>query len=285
MAAMSTTQLWVLGAIAGFTIFLGLPVGRLRRPAAGLRAFLNAVAIGVLLFLFFDILAHANDIVEGALEAAKDGGGSWWRFAGFGLMLAVGLGAGLVGLVVYERLMSMRRRVRRRRRASRAAVGSLRRDRESPGQPLSTPRRLHRGGHRVAQLRRGARHWAVRAHDDISLALVLVIGFGLHNATEGFGIVAPMAADGERPSVSFLIVLGVIGGAPTFVGTIVGNSFVNDAVFLGFLALAAGSILYVVIQLVQVAARLGFRELFAWGVLIGLLAGLATDYVLVAAGL
>jgi ZIP family zinc transporter len=81
-----------------------------------------------------------------------------------------------------------------------------------------------------------------------------------------------------------LIALGLIGGAPTFIGTIVGSSFVNDAVFLGFLALAAGSILYVVIQLVQVAGRLGFREVFAWGVLIGLLAGLATDYVLVAAG-
>jgi zinc transporter ZupT len=75
--------------------------------------------------------------------------------------------------------------------------------------------------------------------------LIIVIGFGLHNATEGFGIVAPMAADGERPSVPFLIALGFIGGAPTFIGTIMGSSFVNDAVFLGFLALAAGSIVLV----------------------------------------
>ena len=82
----------------------------------------------------------------------------------------------------------------------------------------------------------------------------------------------------------FLVVLGLIGGTPTFIGTIAGNMFVSDVVFLGFLALAAGSILYVIVQLVQVAARLGFRELLAWGILTGLLAGLATDYILVAAG-
>src|SRR5204862_6084464 len=69
------------------------------------------------------------------------------------------------------------------------------------------------------------------AKDEISLALLLIIGFGLHNATEGFGIVAPMAAEGERASVAFLVVLGLIGGGPTFLGTIVGNSFVNDTVF------------------------------------------------------
>jgi zinc transporter, ZIP family len=285
MTVMPTTELWVLGGIAGFTIFLGLPIGRLRRPAAGLRAFLNAVAVGVLVFLFFDILAHANEIVEGALVAAKDGGGSWWRFAGFGLMLAVGLGAGLVGLVVYERVMSMRRPVSvgaavRVDRAS-AHVGVVDRVLASPCRRLAVYIAVGIGLHNFAE---GLAIGQSAARDDISLALVLVIGFGLHNATEGFGIVAPMAADGERPSVPFLIVLGLIGGTPTFVGTIVGSSFVNDAVFLGFLALAAGSILYVVIQLVQVAARLGFREVFAWGVLIGLLAGLVTDYVLVAAG-
>src|SRR4051794_14929726 len=99
---MSTAQLWVLGAVAGLTIFLGLPVGRIRKPALRLRAMLNAIAIGVLVFLFFDILAHANEIVEGALDTAKDGAGSWWRFLGYALLLAVGLGIGLVGLVVYE---------------------------------------------------------------------------------------------------------------------------------------------------------------------------------------
>src|SRR3954447_15209681 len=99
---MSTAQLWMLGAVAGLTIFLGLPVGRIRRPALRLRALLNAMAIGVLVFLFFDILSHANEIVEGALDAAKNDAGSWWRFLGFALLLTGRPGGGLVRPVVYE---------------------------------------------------------------------------------------------------------------------------------------------------------------------------------------
>ena len=122
------------------------------------------------------------------------------------------------------------------------------------------------------------------AAGEVSLALLLIIGFGLHNATEGFGIVAPMAAEGEMPSWSFLLLLGVIGGGPTFVGTLIGQSFVNDTIFMACLALAAGSILYVVIELLGVARKLGHKELATWGIVIGLFAGFATDLVLVAAG-
>jgi ZIP family zinc transporter len=64
----------------------------------------------------------------------------------------------------------------------------------------------------------------------------------------------------------------------------VGRSFVNDTLFLSFLALAGGSILYVVVQLLKVAARQGFPEIVMWGILLGLILGFGTDYVLVAAG-
>jgi ZIP family zinc transporter len=106
----------------------------------------------------------------------------------------------------------------------------------------------------------------------------------LHNATEGFGICAPLAAESVRPSWAFLAAMGLIGGGPTFLGTLIGQSFVNDVIFIAFLALAAGSILYVVVQLLHVAQKMGHQELLMWGLLTGLFAGFATDLVLKAAG-
>jgi ZIP family zinc transporter len=122
------------------------------------------------------------------------------------------------------------------------------------------------------------------AAGEVSLALVLIVGFGLHNATEGFGIVAPLAGDGARPSWRFLALLGLVGGGPTFVGTVVGQAWVNEFVSVAFLTLAAGSILYVVIELLNVNRGFGLKRLVTWGLLVGLLAGFLTDWILVAAG-
>jgi ZIP family zinc transporter len=68
------------------------------------------------------------------------------------------------------------------------------------------------------------------------------------------------------------------------IGTLIGESFVNDWLFMSFLALAAGSILYVVIELLAVGRRLGHKEMLTWGIVLGLFAGFATDFILVAAG-
>jgi ZIP family zinc transporter len=118
----------------------------------------------------------------------------------------------------------------------------------------------------------------------IGLATILVIGFALHNGTEGFGIVAPLAAENDRPSWGFLLLMGLIGGGPTFVGTAVGRQFTSDAMSVIFLTLAAGSILYVVIQLLGVAHKNGKKNLIYWGVLLGLSAGFVTDMVVTAGG-
>jgi ZIP family zinc transporter len=117
----------------------------------------------------------------------------------------------------------------------------------------------------------------------VSLALLLVIGFALHNATEGFGIVGPLAAAGERASWTWLLAAGVIGGGPTFVGTLVGTTFASDLVFVGSLALAAGAILYVIGELFSAGRRLSW-EVTLWGVFAGFAVGLLTELVLVASG-
>lgn len=99
---MSATQIAVLGAIAGSTIFLGLPIGRLRSPAPKMRALLNALATGILLFILWDVLAHAWEPIDGALS--NDLGSATRN----GLVLATGLTVGLLGLVYFDRWIARR---------------------------------------------------------------------------------------------------------------------------------------------------------------------------------
>src|SRR6201994_5142663 len=96
----------VLGFIAGVTIVIGLPIGRLRRPMPGFKLFLNAVAVGILLFLVWDVLSAAWEPIDSALGGVHDGHGGAGTATGYGLLFAAGLAAGLLGLVAYERWMS-----------------------------------------------------------------------------------------------------------------------------------------------------------------------------------
>ena len=95
----------LLGCLAGGTILLGLPVGRLRKPAASLRLFLNAAAVGVLLFLVWDVLSAAWEPIDAALGSVHEGQGGLRTAVGYGLVAVAGLSVGLVSLVFYERWM------------------------------------------------------------------------------------------------------------------------------------------------------------------------------------
>ena len=78
--------------------------------------------------------------------------------------------------------------------------------------------------------------------------------------------------------------MGLIGGGPTFLGAVLGHSFTSEPVSVAFLTLAAGSILYVVMQLIGVAAKAKRQDLLAYGLLVGLLAGFITDGIVTAGG-
>ena len=298
---MSLMSTMLLGFIAGVTILLGLPIGRLRRPAPSLRALLNATAIGVLLFLVWDVFSHAWAPIDEALASVHEGKGGLGAAAGYGVLFAGGLAVGLLSLVYYENWMV--RRISRTRTSAAASdsrhgpgakdVGELQARQPSRIASWSDARRLSLliavgiGLHNFAE---GLAIGQSAASGELALAMLLVIGFGLHNATEGFGIVAPLAGDVDdegnlrRPSWGFLLAMGAIGGGPTFVGTVVGHGFTSEAVSVVFLTLAAGSILYVVTQLVNVAAKTRHPDLLAYGLLLGLIAGFLTDAIVTAAG-
>ncbi len=259
---MSFGETVLLGAIAGITIFLGLPIARLDNPSRPWQAFLNALATGVLLFLLWDILTKASEPINTALDGARTGAVTDF-FALAGVFVA-GFGVGLLGLVYFER--SFTRGAKTRAEVSPAHLSLM-----------------IAGGIGVHNFAEGLAIGQASVSGAATLATLLIIGFGLHNLTEGFGIAAPLTA-GARPTWAFLGLAGLIGGGPTFVGTVVGYSVQTVPVFVFCLALAAGSILYVVAELLHVGRRFALRELGMWGIFVGYLAGYGTDLVLSWAG-
>jgi ZIP family zinc transporter len=256
---MSTLDILVLGLIAGGTIFLGLPVARIKNPPRSLQTFLNAVATGILFFLLYDVLSGAIGPVNRALPSIH--GGSWAQFIPDLLALLIGIAAGLLGLVVFEQRF-------------------IRRD------PAAMPAGAHLGymiaaGIGMHNFSEGLAIGQAAATGAIQLAAILIIGFGLHNMTEGFGISAPLAGSA---SWTFIGIAGLVGGGPTFLGTVVGMIFHSQVIYILFLALAAGSIIYVLSQLLPMLRRAPVMELCMGGLVLGFVIAYGTDLVLVAAG-
>lgn len=271
----------LLGAIAGFTIYLGLPVGRVERVDDRLRVALAMFSVGILAFIFMDVTQHGQEIVDASLQSFKAHRASFGHVLGLFLLLAVGFTAGTAGISVVERSL-------RRGRATVPPVAG-----GAPGAAL-TAEELSAGQFdaRRAALRTGMTiAVAIGLHNfaeglaigvsaktgAIGLATVLVVGFGLHNATEGFGIVGPLG--GVRPSWRWLGLAGLVGGGPTFVGTIVGYQVHSDALELCFYALAGGAIIYVIGEIWTGMRRYGHRTLGLYLLAAGFLAGVATDLI------
>jgi ZIP family zinc transporter len=276
---MSTYQTLLLGAIAGGTIFLGLPMGRVGHTSPAVRAGLTAFATGILLFLLWDVLSHSVEPVDSAVKAHD-----WDKVAGLAPLAAGGLALGLMSLVYYDRWMAGKRSTPLVGPGAAAVDEFASRswvERLTPGRRLALLIATGIGLHNFGE---GLAIGQAAAASEVSLALVLIIGFALHNATEGFGIIGPMAGEAERPTWGFLALLGLIGGGPTFVGTVVGQAWVSEALEVVFFGIAAGSILYVVMQLIEVCRRYTMPTVVAWWILAGIVVGFATDFVLVAAG-
>ena len=284
---MSGAETTALGAIAGATIFLGLPLGRVQQLSPRVRNFLAALSAGILLFIFWDVTGAAAEMIENALLGAKDGG-SWGRFVVFAVMGAGGLALGALSLAWLERAML------RHRPLPPMSGGSV----DAPPaammgvDPAAVADQARRAalalgmliaiGIGVHNFSEGLAIGVASKSGEIALAGTLIIGFALHNATEGFGIVGPL--QGTRPTWRWLILAGVIGGGPTFLGTMVGYRVSSEPLELAFLAVAAGAILFVIGELWAGAVRRAGRNLVLSGIIGGFLLGFATDLILVYAG-
>ena len=281
---MSFGETVLLGALAGFTIFLGLPIGRMRLLSTRSRVCLAMFSVGVLAFIFVDVMEHSFGIVEGAVEGFKEGSASLGHALFLAALLGIGFALGSAGLATIERRL---RAMRPLPPISGGAVDVLTAEQVAQQSSAARARALQIGMtiavaiglHNFAE---GLAIGVSASAGDISLAVVLIVGFALHNATEGFGIVGPL---GEvRPSWRWLGLVGLIGGAPTFLGSMLGYSVTSEPLELVFYALAGGAILYVIGEIWNGMRRYGHRELGLWLVAFGFFIGVATDLVVAYGG-
>src|SRR2546428_1571586 len=154
---MTFAQTTLLGFIAGATIFLSLPLGRLRGAAPRLKSFLNAASAGILLFLLFEIFHQAFQPLEGSMTGARSGGVAWGSAFGFGAVLFGGLAAGLLSLLYLGALL------RSRRESPQIGPGAM---------AMAEAQAAHAESPRVA----------------LRLAMSIALGIGLHNFSDGLAI-------------------------------------------------------------------------------------------------
>ena len=275
---MSSFQTVLLAAIAGFTIYLGLPLGRVRFKNPSARIFLSGLSAGVLLFLFMETLHAATELVEEAFEEHN-----WAEATGFSLVYLSAFGVGLLSLFYVSRVTARRQLSQEPGAMSATEASTTATEADAARQralDLGMAIAIGVGLHNFSE---GLAIGAAAAADQISLAVLLLVGFGLHNATEGFGIVGPLAGADVRPTWGWLGLMGLIGGGPTFVGALIGGSFTSEWVTLAFFAVAAGAILYVIGELFEIGKRANWGATL-WGVFAGVLLGVGTEMVIKAGG-
>ena len=259
-------ELFLLGAVAGFTIFLGLPVAVVG-IGDRVKGFLNAFAVGILIFLIVDVFSHAWELVEDASVSAFAGTGSFGGAAADLALMLGGLTIGLLGLVGYERTYMGKKQ-----------------ERVDPAK-LSTMTALGIGAHNLSEgLAIGQAYLGGLIGLNSGLAIVLVVGFAAHNATEGFGITAPLSGLNPRPKLSFVAKVLFIGGAPTLVGTLAGSVGFSPEAYVFFLALAGGALVYVTMLMFNTGRRQYSNVLMMGGIFLGLCAGFLTDLIVVLGG-
>jgi zinc transporter, ZIP family len=284
----SFAQTMLLGALAGFTIYLGLPVARLRLLSDRARVGLAMFAVGILAFIFVDVMEHGMGILDEALSGYKDGTASFGHLAALVALLIAGFGFGSAGLGILERRLrpsgppyppvaggSTAELTAEDSALLADEAANARRRALQTGVVIAVAIGLHNFAEGLAigvSARAGA----------ISLATVLIIGFALHNATEGFGIVGPLG--GITPSWRWIGLVGLIGGGPTFLGAMLGYQVTSEPLELAFLAVAGGAILYVIGEIWQGMRRYGHRELGLLLLAVGFAAGIATDLVVAYGG-
>jgi zinc transporter, ZIP family len=276
-------QLILLGAIAGFTIFLGLPVATLQNISSRKKGFLNALALGILVFLIIDVFSHAYESASSAATSAFSGKtGTGVAIIDLVTMFG-GIAIGLVGLVLYETKVMARNfpQILSLENIKQGDDHLRQLFHETNAYKLAMMIAVGIGAHNFGEgLAIGQSYVA----GEIGLAILLIIGFGAHNTTEGFGISGPLTGLLKRPRTKFLLQAGLVGGGPTFIGTILGSLWNSTVAYILFLSIAGGALIYVSMLMYNTGRKQTTNDVLMIGIFLGLCAGFVTDLVVTLGG-
>jgi len=238
-----------LSAIMGFSIYLSLPIILGKSQDERRVNFLNAVAIGILIFLIGDVfLDAAGSLYNGSLYG-------YGSSPSYDLVFTASMAAGFLVLFVAGGRKKM----------------------------VLTPTELAiviALGIAFQNLTEGLLFGALSVGIGLTgSALVVLVGFVFQNSTEGFPIASPFlgSTEGKRGIIAGAL---MIGGLPTILGGAVGyfyNATIFDLVFYG---LAVGTMLYVILPMLRhVLAGTASNKLgvaYA-GVFVGFILGFAVN--------
>lgn len=288
LAMIDYLQLVLLGGFAGFTIFLGLPLAVVQSVSVRKKGFLNAVAVGILIFLVVDVFGHAWASVGEAASTTLTSAASAESLLLDLVAMFGGLAIGLLGLTWYgARYMKQSFIQSPIIHGSGSARSVSNGERQLQLVQLQDAYRLSMliavgiGAHNFSEGLAIGQSYAAGA---LSLAIMLIIGFAAHNATEGFGIAAPLAGLSRKPSYKYLLLSGLVGGGPTFVGTALGSLWESPLAYIFFLSTAGGALVYVIMLMYNAGRRQVTNNILMLGFFVGLVAGFVTDLLVTLGG-
>src|SRR5918999_391013 len=118
---------------------------------------------------------------------------------------------------------------------------------------------------------------------EIALSTFLIVGFMIHNTTEGLAIVSPLAKTKVRRMIGKIIIMGLIAGVPTIIGTWIGGFIYSPIAAIIFLSIGAGAIFQVVFLIYQGMAKeeteRGGKIMSDASIIAGFAAGMLIMYV------
>ena len=111
----------------------------------------------------------------------------------------------------------------------------------------------------------------------IAFSTFLIVGFAMHNTTEGLAIASPMSR--EKKVIWKLAAMGMIAGAPAIFGAWVGGFVYSPFTSVIFFSIGAGAIFQVIVTILKWIREDGDKNLSSASMASGFAIGMVVMYV------